>query len=916
MAVEVVGRDEDLSSLNAFLDPRPAAHGPIAIALEGEAGIGKSTLWSAAVEAARGRGLRVLSSRPAESERGLAYAGLGDLFEGALEDVLPALAAPRRRALEVALLVGDATGPPVDPRALGVAVRNALEVLAEEGLVVAIDDLQWLDASSASALGFALRRLPDADLLLIWTRRLGDRDEPSAIEDALEPDRIDHVRVGPLSVGATQQLLRSRLNRTVPRPTLLRLHEASGGNPFFALEIARALGSERAVRDPTQPLPVPARLEELVSARLDCFAGATHEALVFASAHARLTVAELDHMGIDRTALEPALEGQVIEVEHGTVRFTHPLLASVLYQGLSIAERQGAHRRLAELVDDQIARARHLALSTDQPDADLADALEQAAASAHVHGAPIVAAELGEHALRLTPAQNRADADRRTVQAARRHLAAGEVERARVLGNDLVAQAPAGTERAEALSLLGEIEAEEPRHAIPLLEEALVEAGEGSALAASIHLRLSLIVRFTEGIAAAERHARAAVELAERVDDAALRAAAIAALALIRFNAGKPGALRLAEQARALVPTAGSQSAADAGFALAHILVWSYSLERARVLLESLYREWSESDERMASYALWYLALVEFRSGHLALARDYAERAQSLSGQYARLDSEPPTSFLPLAFVAVHRGELELARELAERICRLAELHGTQLCAPVATLGVVDLWSGDPEAAVADFAEAERIAAAGSGDGVDPSMCWWRADQVEALLELGRVDEGVSRLDAWEADGRRLRRDWVLAHATRCRGLVAASRGDVDEALSLLAEAVTRHETVGDPFGRARALLALGVVRRRARQKLAAREAIEAARAAFEEMGASRWAEKAREELGQIGGRTRIEGLTPAERRVAALVAKGRTNAEVAASLFLAERTVASHLTRVYSKLGVRSRTELSRRLG
>ena len=307
-------------------------------------------------------------------------------------------------------------------------------MLAEDGLVVAIDDLQWLDASSASALGFALRRLPEADLLLIWTRRLGEMEEPSAVENALEPDRIDHVQVGPLSVGAIQQLLRSRLDRTVPRPTLLRLHEASGGNPFYALEIARALGSETAVRDPTQPLPVPARLEELVSARLDCFTGATHEALVFASAHGRLTVAELDHMGIDRTALEPALEGQVIELERGTVRFTHPLLASVLYQGLSIAERQGAHRRLAELVDDQIARARHLALSTDQPDADLAAALEEAAATAHVHGAPIVAAELGEHALRLTPEQNRADADRRTFQAARGHLAAGEVERARVLG--------------------------------------------------------------------------------------------------------------------------------------------------------------------------------------------------------------------------------------------------------------------------------------------------------------------------------------------------------------------------------------------------------------------------------------------------------------------------------------------------
>jgi DNA-binding CsgD family transcriptional regulator len=225
----------------------------------------------------------------------------------------------------------------------------------------------------------------------------------------------------------------------------------------------------------------------------------------------------------------------------------------------------------------------------------------------------------------------------------------------------------------------------------------------------------------------------------------------------------------------------------------------------------------------------------------------------------------------------------------------------------------VELWSGEAEAALEWFSEAERIT--DPADGAEPSMSWWRAEQAEALLEVGLVDDAAARLDAWEADGRRLRRTWVLAHATRCRGLVAASRGDIDGATALLGDAVTQHEAIGDPFGHARALLALGVVRRRARQKRAAQEAIEAARAGFEEMGAARWAERAREELGRIGGRTRIEGLTPAEQRVAALVAKGRTNAEVAASLFLAERTVASHLTRVYSKLGVRSRTELSRKL-
>jgi DNA-binding CsgD family transcriptional regulator len=177
------------------------------------------------------------------------------------------------------------------------------------------------------------------------------------------------------------------------------------------------------------------------------------------------------------------------------------------------------------------------------------------------------------------------------------------------------------------------------------------------------------------------------------------------------------------------------------------------------------------------------------------------------------------------------------------------------------------------------------------------------------------VDEAVARLDTWEGAARRLGRGWAIAHALRGRGLVASARGDVEEAAALLEMAVRAHDDIGDTFGRGRSLLALGTVRRRLRQKATAREAIAAAQAAFVDVGAEGWAGRASAELGRIGGRTRIEGLTPAEQRVADLVAEGRTNAEVASALFLAERTVASHLTHVYAKLGVRSRTELSRAL-
>ncbi len=545
-------------------------------------------------------------------------------------------------------------------------------------------------------------------------------------------------------------------------------------------------------------------------------------------------------------------------------------------------------------------------------DAGLAATLEGAAGAAAAQGAPIVAAELGEHALRLTPPDDAADVARRTAAAGRAHLAAGEAERARALAADLLANAAPGPERAEALVLAADVEIDELQKMVLLLREALLEPGTPPALRASIHQRLGLLVRFSDGLAAAEEHARAAVELAESAGDTAVRAAALGSLALIRFNAGEPGALALAEQAHALA-AGDPQASADTAFALGHVLVWSRELERARALFEAELAGWSDRDERLAAGALWYLAIAELLAGRLVLAGEYAERGRELSHLYWREEDETPQDLYPLMLVAVHRGDLDRARELTDVMSARAERHAATIRAAVAMPGVVDFWSGDAATAVERFAEAERIADA--ADGAEPTMNWWRAEQVEALLELGRVDDAVERLDAWEADARRVEREWVLAHVTRCRGLVAAAQGDVDGAVDAPRRGGRETRGRGRPLrpreGAARARRA----RRRNRQKRPSRDAIEAARAGFAEMGAARWAERAQDELGRIGGRTRVEGLTPAERRVADLVAAGRTNAEVAATLFLAERTVASHLTHVYAKLGVRSRTELARKL-
>jgi DNA-binding CsgD family transcriptional regulator len=899
---EIVGREEELGSLDTFVG---GARGRLAaLVLEGEAGIGKSTLWLAGLEHARTRGLRVLSSRPAEAERSLSYVGLGDLFEDVLDDILPALTAPRRRALEVALLREEASGDPVDERALAVTVQGVLQFLSRrEPVLIAVDDVQWLDPSSSSALAFALRRLDESQVLVLLARRLVDGAQPSGLEQALGAECVQRLPVGPLSVGALHRFLRDRLDRPFGRQTLLRIHERSGGNPFFALELARALGADV---DPSQPLPVPQTLEELVRVRITGLPASTREALALASALGTTSESFLERAGVAPGALDPAAVAQVIERENGMIRFTHPLLASVLYRDLG-EERRSVHGRIAAIVEDPLIRARHLALARDAPDADVAGMLDHAARLAADRGASAAAAELAEQALRLTPPDEHGERHRRALAAARAHQAAGEWTRARAIATDLLADVEIGSVRAEALVLLADLESRDRGPA--LLEAALREAASSPALQSIVHCRLAWARRYKDG----SEHARAALELAEELDDDMLRARARSVQAILGWFAGDAEASHdLPARARDF-PSAvgGEQLVREATLAVVNTLAPSSKRDEARSLLEREHQEWRERDEPRSARALWGLAWVEFWAGHWPLAAAHAARAHDISIQYGL---EVPQDHLPIAVIAVHRGQLELAREHSERALKLAggqfPLHPPQ---HMAVLGLVALWSGDSSAAAEWLGEADQQAAAlGWGE---PSVRWWSSDYSELLLELGAIADAVDVLDVWERDAAQVAREWVLAHVTRCRGLVAAAEGNVDQAGSLLQQAVAQHEDVGDPFGRARAQLALGIVRRRARQKRGARETIEAALADFEQLGAATWVEKARGELGRIGGRRREEGLTAAERRVAALVAAGRTNREVAAALFLGERTVASHLTRIYAKLGVRSRTELARRL-
>ncbi|HEX5147445.1 MAG TPA: LuxR C-terminal-related transcriptional regulator, partial [Candidatus Limnocylindrales bacterium] len=670
-------------------------------------------------------------------------------------------------------------------------------------------------------------------------------------------------------------------------------------------ELARARSRDPSL-DLIAPMAVPPSLERLVATRLETLVLPTREALLLIAAHGRMPVGLLKALGVAEDVLEPAVTAQVIETAGGVISFGHPLLASAVYQGVSSHARRAAHERLATALEDPVERGRHLARASDATSDALAAELESAAIVARGRGMTLAAAELAEHALRFTPVDRDDDVHRRAIAAARAHLDAGAGTRARDIGAEVLAHAAPGVQRAEALVLASEIEDVGP--AVHLLEQALTEAVGAHAMEADIHARLGSAGRATRGRAWAQRHTREALRLAEQLDDDSLRAETLMTIAFDRFDHGDPEGIELVEQAHTLVTSlARPHRVGWADTTMGWVLTFSSEYGRSREWLKNQLDYWRDRDEEVRSDLLWLLALTEFWSGRWTQASGYANQVREISLQYEEIS----TDHLSPALIALHRGQIAVARGHSQRALMLARGH--LLPQHEAILGICDLWSGSPAAALEHLVEADHKAAIRGWD--EPNIRWWRSDHVEALLQLGRTDEAAELTADWEAAAMRVGRGRALVHVVRCRGLLAAARGDVATALELLERAADRYEAVGDPFNRGRALLALGVVRLRARQKRSARSAIQAAVATFETLGAVEWASTARAELARIGGRERIEGLSPSELRVAGLVAEGRTNREIASALFLGERTVASHLTHIYAKLGVRTRTELVRRM-
>jgi DNA-binding CsgD family transcriptional regulator len=901
---------------------------PAALVLEGEAGIGKSTLWLSGVRLARERGCDVLACRTTQVEGQLPFVALGDLFERVSEQALAGLPEPQRRALEGAMLKTEWHGPQIERRAVAMAVLGVLRALAEAApVVVAVDDLQWLDLDSAAALQFALRRLDDEQVGVLATRR---SSEPAvALSDAFPDDCVRLVRITALEPNELGRLLFERLGLRLARPALRQLYRISAGNPFLALEIARALQRHEVTLEPGQPFPVPLNLRELVRDRVDRLSPAGREAGLVTAALAQATVERVLQAtvaaGADPEGLHEAEVAGIVEIEGGRVRFTHPLLGSIIYSEASAAQRRALHARLASVSDEVEERVVHLALTTAGPDPDVAAALDAAAGNALRRGAPEAAADLYDRALRLTPSRDQVLRYRRTMDAGKAHARAGDVPAARSSFDAAVDAAPDGSARAQALTRLGEMlvldwqpdrsESIGIPAALAAYERARREADERPTLVAEIELDLAWLRYFRGERIASCAHARRAIDFAERVEDDELVTRALVTAALMEGRRPNGAARRFLRRSFRLEGHVAQRQFSDRPeFVHTLFLAADGRLDEARAIVVAEYeRALERGDEGSMPTLLEHLTIFERRAGNWEEAERYAREMQE-AAERSRIFPEYHTA--PYAWILALRGEVESARAAAEtgRVLADAGGIGPTFGGHRAVLGFIALSAGDVRECAEILEPLSRLLTPEI-----PETGWFRflADEVEARLELGDLERAnalVTRLS--ERRGVLLDRAWAHAATQRCRGLVLAARGDRSGSDDAFALAIQQHRRLKEPFELARTLLARGRVERRFKRRRTSRESLGAALSLFSELGSPLWAARTKDELGRIGGRQpRQSGLTPTERNVAELAAEGLTNREIAATLFLSPNTIQAYLKRVYRELGVRSRTELARKL-
>lgn len=657
----------------------------------------------------------------------------------------------------------------------------------------------------------------------------------------------------------------------------------------------------------------------MLGARLDRLPAQVRQVLLVVALAGRPTAELISSAHGDRgealAALELAAGEGVVALEGPRVRFGHPLFGSVCHERAPVWRRQAVHRALAEVVADREERARHLALAGGGSDAFVASELDAAAEHAAARGATAAAAALAELAADLTPPGIEDQRRRRRSSAAWLHRLAGDLERACAILEGLLVEVPDGPERSDVLYALATTGRPDMAERLRLCGEAALHAAGDDVRLVQI-LGFRAISRWIHGdVPGALMDAREGMERAARVGDPRLLAMALARVGLMEGWALKltPGLLEQGIWIEEGLERPLLFHDSPRLVLAVRLLSISDDLERVREMLEAVEQSaMARGDEHTRAWVVLQLQNLEYHSGHLQRALEVSGAAQDLAEQTGELQYEAMVCAWK-AHVEADIGLTDQARATAERGLACARQIGDEIFTVFnfAALGAVEVALANHDEAARHLRElpARLLSIGHRAPGpIDP---WPNA--IEALIAVGELERARAYLAHYETHAQLAPSGRALGGASRSHALLAAAEGDLEAASSAIELSLVHLEDARFPLELARTLLAVGSIERQAKHKRAAREALLRALAIFEELPAPLWADKARAELRRISGRRPTDDeLSESERRIAALAADGRSNREIAAVLYLSVRTVETHLTHIYRKLGVRSRAELA----
>ncbi|MER6493921.1 helix-turn-helix transcriptional regulator [Streptomyces griseorubiginosus] len=922
-----MGSPPPLTGRRELLDLARTAQG---VLLHGPEGIGRSTLLTALTADAPGT---VLRCAPAEEDAPLPCAGLVDLFARVPEHCLESLAPGPRTALEAALLRSAAPADHRDRLALRVAVLDTLRALASTGpVLLVVDDVQWLDEPTADLLAFAVRRLDGLDIRVLAAERVPEGEQPTRLR-CCPPGTLE-LPVPPLTDEEVALLVRTDLGTGLSPSAVRAVQELAAGNPWYARELGRAAHKTHGLPEspgagrtglPATPTAgpygtdVPPRLRGHLLRRVRLLPDPARFALLLASAAARPGLTVLRAAGLSDPAADLAAAerlGVAAVDADGAVRFRHPLLRAAVYADAPGSDRRRAHTLLADVVTEPVERARHLAHARPYEDEGTARTLMSAAETARREGAPDTGFELAALAVRRTPGDRPADRADRLLAAAEYACDAGRIEEAGEAAGAVLTESDSAHRRVRARLILLRNAGQALEGAGDLIEEGLQDALGEPESEARLHHWAAVRGLLCGELEEADRHARQAAE----VGDTETRVAALATLARVRSLAGAPLAADAALEA-ALALSGGTGGGPESWRLIRMRAILALDSDRVTEAHEQLTRllaavgELAGVEDVLAT--LVALTRVQVRAGHCREALLTADRCARPLAE-AGVPAAP--ALYAAALAATVGGTAEEARRLAGQAVRASEADGDRLflLRALAVLGQAELLGGDPRGAAAAVEALQRVRELGTEmSAADPPLLHWYADLAEALVVLGETDEAGAVVREARARVSAATPGSVLAALERAEGLREAGLGRAKEGAARLRAAVERLRRLPLPVELVRTLIALGAVERRSRRRSSARGVLGEALETATRIGAAPLACRAREELarvdtGERAGETGGPELTPTEARIAALVGGGATNREVAAELFISVKTVEGALSRVYRKIGVRSRTALA----